>query len=171
MASSKATEAPSSRLPGTLTKLPALPTGGRIEKRALTRRQPPASSKSRIIYVSSRTPFMAVVKRTRRQLDAALQTVGAAPKFASVHSRVEALKRAGGDDDADGAVVTVMGTGRAVEKTLAVASWFEQQGDCLVEVRTRTVGTIDDVVVEDEDVEDVSRLRKLSCLEVSVKLK
>ncbi|KAK7408200.1 hypothetical protein QQX98_009667 [Neonectria punicea] len=189
MASSKATAAPSSRLPGTLPKLPPIPSGtvprtpltavpvdsprlagAHIEKRALTRRQPPASSKSRIIYVSSRTPFMAVVTRARKQLDASLQTVGAAPKFASVHSRVAALQRTA-SDETEGAVVAVMGTGRAVEKTLAVASWFEQQGDCLVEVRTRTVGTIDDVVVEDEDVEDVSRLRKMSCLEVSIKLK
>ncbi|KAH7013631.1 Rpp20 subunit of nuclear RNase MRP and P-domain-containing protein [Ilyonectria destructans] len=171
MASSKATDAASSRLPGTLTKLPPIPNGARVEKRPLTRRQPPASSKSRIIYVSSRTPFVAVVKRVRKQLDASLQTVGAAPKSASVHSRIQALERMGGEIQGDGGVVTVMGTGRAVERTLAVASWFEQEGDCLVEVRTRTVGTIDDVVVEDGDVEDASRLRKMSCLEVTIKLK
>ncbi|KAH7161263.1 Rpp20 subunit of nuclear RNase MRP and P-domain-containing protein [Dactylonectria macrodidyma] len=171
MASEEATKAASSRLPGTLSKLPRIPQGGRIEKRPLTRRQPPASSKSRIIYVSSRTPFMAVVKRARKQLDAQLQTVGAAPKSASLHSRVQMLERAGGETNGDGGVVTVMGTGRAVERALAVASWFEQQGDCQVELRTRTVGTIDDVVVEDEDVEDASRLRKMSCLEVSIKLK
>ncbi|KAI5467837.1 Rpp20 subunit of nuclear RNase MRP and P-domain-containing protein [Mariannaea sp. PMI_226] len=170
--SSTETPAPSSsRLPGTMEKLAPIPSGARIEKRPLTRRQPPASSKSRIIYVSSRTPFMAVVKRVRKQLDASLQRVGAAPKNASVHSRVEALKRAGGETRGEGSVVAVMGTGKAIEKTLAVASWFEQQGDCLVEVRTGTAATIDDVVVEDADVEDESRLRKLSYLEVSIKLK
>ncbi|RSM11875.1 hypothetical protein CEP52_002811 [Fusarium oligoseptatum] len=69
---------------------------------------------------------MSVVKRARKQLDASLRTTNAAPKHASVHSRIEALKRAGGSD-ADSAEVKVMGTGRAVEKTLAVASWFEQE--------------------------------------------
>ncbi|KAF7549768.1 hypothetical protein G7Z17_g6155 [Cylindrodendrum hubeiense] len=154
-----------------MASMEATEAGGRVEKRPLTRRQPPASSKSRIIYVSSSTPFMAVVKRVRKQLDTSLQTVGAAPKNASVHSRIQALERTAGEIQEDGGVVVVMGTGRAVERTLSVASWFEQQGDCLVEVRTRTVGTIDDVIVEDEDVENESRLRKMSCLEVSIKLK
>ncbi|KAM5348829.1 hypothetical protein ACJ41O_008652 [Fusarium nematophilum] len=166
MAPNKASET-SSRL--------TLPTGARIEKRPLTRRQPPASSKSRIIYVSSKTPFMAVVKRVRKQLDASLRTTDAAPKNASVHERVRALERtaaAGGGAGGDGAIVTVMGTGRAIEKTLAVAGWFEQEGDCEVEVRTSTVATVDDVVVDgDGDVEDESRLRKLNCLEVSIKFK
>jgi ribonuclease P/MRP protein subunit POP7 len=116
---------------------------------------------------------MAVVKRARKQLNASLQAPGAAPKNASVHARVEALKQqtASGETRGEGSVVTLMGTGKAVERTLAVASWFEQEGDCLVEMRTRTVATVDDVVVEDGDVEDESRLRKLSCLEVSIKLK
>ncbi|KAF4963359.1 hypothetical protein FSARC_8609 [Fusarium sarcochroum] len=164
------TEAPkANKVPGTLTKLPPIPQGSRIEKRPLTRRQPPASSKSRIIYVSSKSPFMAVVKRVRKQLDASLKTTNAAPKHASVHSRIEGLKRTSGGD-VDSGVVTVAGTGRAIEKTLAVAGWFEQEGDCEVEVTTGTVGTVDDVVADGEE-EDDSRLRKLSCLEVRIKLK
>lgn len=117
---------------------------------------------------------MAVVKRARKQLNTSAQAAVAAPKNASVHSRVEHLKRQvnnAGEADADKAVVKLMGTGKAVERTLAVAGWFEQEGDCCVEVRTRTVATVDDVVVEDGDVEDQSRLRKLSCLEVSITLK
>ncbi|RSL67699.1 hypothetical protein CEP54_003059 [Fusarium duplospermum] len=168
MASKQTSKAPKKTY-GTLEKLSSISNGDRIEKRPLTRRQPPASTKSRIIYVSSKTPFMSVVKRARKQLDASLRTANAAPKHASVHSRIEALKRAGGSD-ADSAEVKVMGTGRAVEKTLAVASWFEQEGDCEVEIRTGTVGTVDDVVVEGDE-EDESRLRKLSYLEVSIKLK
>lgn len=175
---------------GTLVKLPPIPKGrhtaqshiscqtsnshpgAKIQKRPLTRRQPPASSKSRIIYVSTSTPFMSAVKRVRKQLDQGLRSSAAAPRNASLQSRIQALERQ--QDDAgssEGAVVTVMGTGRAVEKTLSLASWFEQQGDCRVEMRTKTVGTVDDVVVEDGDVEDESRLRKMSCLEVVIKLK
>lgn len=113
---------------------------------------------------------MAIVKRVRKQLDSSLQKNSAAPKYASVHSRIEALKKSNPPKGQEGSV-TVMGTGKAIEKTLSVASWFQQQGDCDVEVRTKTVGAIDDVVIEDEDVEDESRLRRVSCLEVLIKLK
>jgi ribonuclease P/MRP protein subunit POP7 len=117
---------------------------------------------------------MSAVKRVRKQLDGAMRstaTSGVAPKNASLHNRIEALRRSGGNGRDDGPVMTVMGTGKAIEKTLSVASWFEQQPDCAVSVRTRTVGTVDDVIVEDEDVEDSSRIRKLSCLEITVQLK
>ncbi|KAH7197946.1 Rpp20 subunit of nuclear RNase MRP and P-domain-containing protein [Fusarium flagelliforme] len=154
---------------GTLNKLPSISEGSRVEKRPLTRRQPPASSKSRIIYVSSKTPFMAAVKRARKQLDASLKTTDAAPRGAPLHSRVENLKKTAGGA-VESAVVTVMGTGKAIEKTLAVAGWFEQEGDCEVEIKTGTVGTVDDVVAEGDE-EDETRLRKLGCLEVRIKLK
>lgn len=68
-------------------------------------------------------------------------------------------------------MVTVLGTGRAVEKTLSLASWFEQEGDCNVVLRTRTVGTVDDVIVDEGEGEDESRVRKMSCLEVVITLK
>jgi ribonuclease P/MRP protein subunit POP7 len=112
---------------------------------------------------------MAAVKRARKQLDASLKKTDAAPKFASLHARVESLKQTGGEAT-DSGVVTVMGTGKAIEKTLSLASWFEQEGDCEVEIKTGTVGTVDDVVAEGDE-EDESRLRKLNCFEVRIKLK
>ncbi|KAK5991292.1 hypothetical protein PT974_09572 [Cladobotryum mycophilum] len=146
--------------------------GARIQKRPLTRRQLPASSKTPVIYVSSNTPFMSVVKRTRKILDKALRNNSAAPKNATLHSRVEALKR--DSSGADGTVVKVIATGKAIEKVVGVASWFQLQGDCVVEMRTRTVATVDDVIVADDGgfgAEDENRLRKLSGLEVSISLK
>jgi ribonuclease P/MRP protein subunit POP7 len=182
MASQQPGKDSSKQVPGTMVKLAPIPDGARVQKRALNRRQLPASAKSRIVYVSSSTPFMSAVKRIRKQLDAALRSTatssagpgaGLGRKEPSLHDRVEALRhsRGGGDGGGDGPVVTVMGTGRAVEKTLGVAGWFQQQPDCVVELRTRTVGTVDDVIIEDEDVEDSSRIRKLSCLEVIVRLR
>ena len=121
---------------------------------------------------------MSAVKRVRKQLEAGGSSRhggsgGPVHKNASLHSRVEALKRGGGDGDdaASAAVVTVLGAGKAVEKALQVASFLAQQPDCRVEVRTRTAGTVDDVVVAEDDGEDESRVRKMSCLEVSVTLK
>ncbi|KAM3461357.1 hypothetical protein MY5147_009939 [Beauveria neobassiana] len=176
---------------GTATKLDPIPQGSTLRKRPLIRRPLPASSKDRIIYVSSSTPFMSAVKRARKQLDRSLKSGGssqAARKNASLHARIESLKRdverdssrsRSSDNEAYGASVTLLGTGKAVEKTLALASWFEQQPDCRVAVRTRTVATVDDVVTgaepggaaAEQEEEDESRLRRLSCLEVVVSLK
>ncbi|KAL6826251.1 Rpp20 subunit of nuclear RNase MRP and P domain-containing protein [Trichoderma camerunense] len=167
--------APSELVPGATSKMAPIPQGARIQKRPLTRRQLPASSKTPVIYVSSNSPFMSVVKRARKFLDKDLRSNTSAAKNVSLHARVEALKRGNGSGTARGAVVTVMGTGKAIEKTLNVASWFQQQGDCVVEIKTRTVGTVDDVVTGDADdafgADNESRLRKLNCLEVAISLK
>jgi ribonuclease P/MRP protein subunit POP7 len=147
------------------------------------KRQLPASASSRIIYVSSSTPFMSAVKRVRKKLNASLRastSTRAAPRGASLHSRIEGLKRDADNSNKDKdksksetEAVTIMGTGKAVEKVVSLAGWFEQQGDCEVEIRTRTVGTVDDVVMasDEEEAGGDSRVRKMSCLEVSVRMK
>ncbi len=168
--------------------------GSALHKRPLIRRSLPASSKDRIIYVSSSTPFMSAVKRVRKQLDRSLKSGGssqAARKNASLHARIESLQRdvergassARSANDEYGATVTLVGTGKAVEKTLSLASWFEQQADCRVAVKTGTVATVDDVVsavgepameaaeAAEQGEDDENRLRRLSCLEVVVSLK
>ncbi|KAF9875121.1 hypothetical protein CkaCkLH20_07387 [Colletotrichum karsti] len=130
-------------------KLPRLPEGTRIQKRALARSQQPISSKSKLIYVSSSTPFMAAVSRVRKQLDRSIKGNVPSTKGMSLPQRVDLLHRDGGTKTEGEAVV--LGTGKAIEKVLSVAAWFTEQRDCEVEVRTRTVGTVDDVVVEDDD--------------------
>ncbi|GJN69347.1 ribonuclease P/MRP, subunit POP7 [Purpureocillium lilacinum] len=182
--------------PQDFKKLPPIPKGSKVQKRPLTRRQLPSSSKTPVVYVSSSTPFMSAVRRVQKYLDRSLRNAtAAAPRNASLHARVEGLRRraaaasattasgqsrgsaaaggADGGDDADpGATrVTVMGTGRAVEKVLGVAGWFEQKGDCVVALRTGTVGAVDDIVAENGEAEDESRIRMVSCLEVVVSLK
>lgn len=118
---------------------------------------------------------MSTVRRVRKQLDKPIRSRGGvapARKNATLHSRIEALKHAAAHDGDDSNVtVTIMGTGKAVEKVLAVAGWFEQQVDCRVELQTKTVATVDDVVVDDGGDEEESRVRRLSCLEVKVSLK
>lgn len=114
---------------------------------------------------------MAVVSRVRKQLDKALKGNVPSTKGMSLPQRVDLLHRDGGTK-AEGEAV-VLGTGKAVEKVLSVAAWFEEQGGCDVEIRTRTVGTVDDVVVEEDDdgFGGESRVRRVSCLEVTVKLR
>lgn len=129
-----------------------------------------ASATAPVVYVSSATPFMSAVKRVQKHLDASLRRATAASKT-SLHARVEALKRRD-PVDTGATAVTVAGSGRAVDKTLRLAGWFEQRGDCVVELRTATVGTVDDVRLEGDDgADDESRVRRLSCLEVVVRLK
>ena len=73
----------------------------------------------------------------------------------------------------DAGEVLVLGTGRAIEKVVNVASFFQKQRDCAVQLRTTSVGAVDDVVVDGEEdfpSEDV-RARMVSCLEVSIKLR
>ncbi|KAG6013497.1 hypothetical protein E4U41_005058 [Claviceps citrina] len=165
---------------GSVLKLGPIPKGARVQKRPLLRPQLSSSSKSPTIYMSSQTPFMSAVRRVRKLLTRSIRSVCAAPnKHASLQSRIEALKRgtnttAGevGEVGARPLVVTVMGTGRAIQKTLSLASWFEQDGDCEVALRTRTVRAVDDIVVPDGDGGvDESRVRNVSCLEVRVSLR
>lgn len=112
---------------------------------------------------------MSAVKRVRKRLDKAAAGASGPPgKKASLGSRIEAMKK---DGTEGGSEVVVLGTGRAVEKVLGVAGWFEDERDCAVEIRTGTVGTVDDVVVEEGAVEDESRVRKLSCLEATIRLR
>ncbi|TWU71501.1 hypothetical protein ED733_001860 [Metarhizium rileyi] len=154
-----------------IKKNPPISHGAKIQKRPLNRPHMPASSKAPVVYVSSHTPFVAAVKRVRKLLTKSLGNTAAAPKNASVHMRVQALRHSTNTayGIASPTAVTVLGTGKVVEKTLRVAAWFEQQGDCDVQLRTKTVGTVDDVIVEGGD--DLSRVRRVSCLEVVVTLK
>ncbi|KAH8170027.1 rpp20 subunit of nuclear RNase MRP and P domain-containing protein [Sarocladium implicatum] len=162
---------------GTITKLPSISKGSRIQKRPLNRRQPPSSSKSHIVYISTRTPFMASVQRVRKILDKAhLSHQNNAAKHTSLAARIQGLEReaaaAGSKNGEKKVEVLVTGTGKALEKVLSVAAWFEDQGDCEIEVRTGTVGTVDDVVDGDDgEEEEESRVRRLSKLEVVVRLK
>ncbi|KAB5528954.1 Rpp20 subunit of nuclear RNase MRP and P-domain-containing protein [Coniochaeta sp. 2T2.1] len=207
-------------------KIPPLSKGSRIQKRPLHRRTPltldrvdidgyasPSFYNSRsgcvrtptCVYVSAKTPFMAVVKRVRKALEngsgAPKSTKGlpltarvAALSTGSSRNHITAGQDGTGDSSTDGCEVIVLGTGKAIEKTLNVAAWFQRQSDCRVSLRTRSVAAVDDVVVgggksadgdwdadadpddadaepEGDEVEDSTRTRMVSCLEVAVRLR
>jgi ribonuclease P/MRP protein subunit POP7 len=67
--------------------------------------------------------------------------------------------------------VIIKATGKAIERCLQVGLWAMQQEDLRVEVRTSSVGAVDDVVEDDGDGEVESRVRRVSCLEVGVRLR
>ena len=77
---------------------------------------------------------------------------------------------------AGGEEVVVKATGKAIERALQVAVWFQGQEDVLVRVRTGSVGAVDDVVLrgggEEGEVEvEESRVRRASVLEVGISLR
>jgi ribonuclease P/MRP protein subunit POP7 len=145
---------------------------------------------------------MAVVKRVRKALEGGngqARSTRGLPLTAQVAALSTGAGRGGGQDgNAESAggkrEVVVLGTGRAIEKTLNVAAWFQRQPDCRVNLRTRSVAAVDDVVLgtgdeeskevdpeeadgemEEEgdaaDVKDYARVRMISCLEVAVWLR
>ncbi|OBR08282.1 hypothetical protein CH63R_07047 [Colletotrichum higginsianum IMI 349063] len=167
------TDDPRQKKRSRVEKLPRLPEGSKIQKRALARPQQPVSSNSRYICVGAKCSFMSVVSRVRAQLDRSLKHTAPSTRGLNLNQRIDLLHRDGGTKGRDGEAV-VLGAGRAVERVLAVAAWFEEQSDCVVEVRTKTVRVVDDVVLEGEEeggFEDESRVRKVSGLEAIVRLR
>lgn len=68
-----------------------------------------------------------------------------------------------------GEEVILKATGKAVERLMGVAAWFQGEeggGKYRVVVRTGSVGAVDDVVGEEG--EEGSQVRRVSCLEVGV---
>ncbi len=67
--------------------------------------------------------------------------------------------------------VVLIGTGRAIQKTMEAGAAFSQRKDLLVTPRTFTVQGIDDIINDDDaaDVEDTSRVRNISGLEIGIR--
>lgn len=74
-------------------------------------------------------------------------------------------------DGERGEEVVMKGTGKAIEKVLQLALYWQGEKDVRVQVRTGSVGAVDDVVgKESGEMEDGSRVRRVSCLDVGVRL-
>lgn len=115
---------------------------------------------------------MSVVSRVRKELDKSFGSNRLTSRNMNFSSKIDALKQAGATQG-DGKVVVIMGTGKAIEKTLSIASWFSQQSEYEVGIKTKTITTIDDVVAADENAagDEETRRRNLSGLVVEVSLR
>jgi ribonuclease P/MRP protein subunit POP7 len=104
----------------------------------------------KIVYVSTKTPFMSAVKRTQKLL---LQ----AEKRATANINLEDSRKTEKQILDELAKVSekreevlVKATGRAIEKALSIAKWFEEkEAEYSVRVKTGSVLVVDDIV-EDE---------------------
>ena len=83
--------------------------------------------------------------------------------------------------------VVLKATNRAIQNVLGLALYFQGQDDCRIEIKTGTVGVVDDIIVDDtatnddgaespgdgDDCEDLpeSRIRKATVVEVAITLR
>ncbi|KAH6629981.1 Rpp20 subunit of nuclear RNase MRP and P-domain-containing protein [Chaetomium sp. MPI-SDFR-AT-0129] len=150
---------------------------------------PPRASHTAVLKVSSGASFMSLVRRARKILDrrATAMTMGSgrtggAKGVPSLAARVAALggDAASGNGSGSRSVgfvtdglddVLFVATGRAIEKAVELACFFQRERELIVLMRTRSVKAVDDVVAADEeaDVEDGVRVRNLSSLEVGIR--
>lgn len=153
-------------------------TGSRITKRPLL--HPPVaaprtgSSNPKIVYVSASSPFISTVKRVRSYLSeiekrsststAKIDLLGSATDREKLNRIISEPE----DQGSKGEAVMVKATGKAIEKALQIALYFQGQNDCEITLKTGSVGAVDDF--EEGGVEG-SRVRRTSMLEVGIKLK
>lgn len=170
----------SSKLPNGPAKLSSLPKNSKIHKRPMNRGRvfnrggAPLSPKQPIIYIATKSPFMGIVSKIRHALDRAPSS--RSTKGLPLAARMAALNSPAPSSDRVQDEVLVRGTGRAMAKALHVAAWFGKQNEYVVSVRTMSLETVDDVVVDDDGAGDEggfaaegeSRTRMVNCLEVGI---
>lgn len=152
-------------------------TGTKIQKRPLLH---PAIASARagaqtakVVYVSAGSPFISTTKRIRKYLaEIDKRAMGKFSLLEDGNDR-EKVRRAGKGRDAASEEVLVKATGKAIEKALQVALYFQAQKDCMVKLKTGSVGAVDDVIAEEGQEEEVpdTRIRRTSMLEVGISLR
>ncbi|MCJ1467909.1 hypothetical protein MMC07_006534 [Pseudocyphellaria aurata] len=169
------------------------PKNSRIQKRPMI--HPPISSPyagadhPKVVYISSKTPFVSAVKRVRKLLSLIeKRSVG---KVDLIHrkdgdkQKLEASEMEGPSQrEKEPEEVLLKGTNRVIEKVLGLALFFQGQEDLNVRLRTGTVGVVDDIVMvakpsdateghqkEEEKESPETQVRKISMLEVAITLK
>jgi len=165
------------------TKGPRISKSARIDKRPLV--HPPVSSAragaqvQKVVYVRANSPFVSVIKRVEKFLREADRRAMGNLKTSKLEDMIKKSR------DGQQEEILVKATGRAIEKALHIALFFQGRDDCVVRLRTGGVATVDDIIPKetngastgdgdmDEDAEDMpeSRLRKVAMLEVAISLK
>jgi ribonuclease P/MRP protein subunit POP7 len=91
----------------------------------------------------------------------------------AIKSIEDGIEKARGEGEGRGKGEEVMlkATGKAIERLLGVALFFQGEEGVKVEFRTGSVGAVDDVVEKENGTETgESQVRRVSCLEVAVRL-
>jgi len=148
----------------------------KIQKRPLLHPAIPSprtsSTSPKIVYISASTPFISAVKRIRTLLSHIENRASGPVDFSSGPTQALAQISAGikKRSEANGEEIVIKGTGRAIEKVLRLATWWQGQDDVKVVLRTGSVGAVDDIVGEEGE-EEGSRVRRTSSLELGIRLR
>lgn len=163
------------------------PAGATVHHNLIGPREP-SSSKAFRLYITPKTPFRSITTRVRKQLNKILRTASAvnphqaataqiAKRGASdLSRRVRALQQTHGSGIGleTSREVVVLGTGRAIEKVLSIAAFFQNQKDCEVKLRTTSVPAVDEVLAnggnDNAGEREEARARMVSCLQVHIRL-
>ena len=147
------------------------------------------ADRQKVVYVSTKTPFISAVKRVRKLLDEIdKRSTGKIDLVDGKGSDKQKLRKLGERNNAstgkEPEEVVMKATNRAIQNVLGLALFFQGQDDCRVRLRTGTVSVVDDIVEsaipkgpeteerEDEEEElPESRVRKASFVEVAITLK
>ncbi len=138
---------------------------------------PPRATYTKIIRVTSTASFAGLLRRVRDALENGQEKTKGLPLTARVaamgmerDTRNQGRQTSGAIEDRYDDVVLI-GAGRAIQKTMEVGAVFTRRKDLCIVPRTSTITGIDDIinVDEDADVEDSSRLRYISCLEIGIR--
>ncbi|KAI9842958.1 MAG: hypothetical protein M1837_006695 [Sclerophora amabilis] len=115
------------------------------------------ASHEKAVYVSASTPFIAAVKRVRKFLDniekrsrqSELRS-SSGKDLNTIEPNHAPAKKKGHEPEE----VVLKATGKAIERALELALYFQRQPDCRVVIRTGSVGTVDDIVYAREPGDD-----------------
>ncbi|RKF58713.1 putative alba domain containing protein [Erysiphe neolycopersici] len=166
---------------------------------AITSRNTSSPTSPQIIYISSKSSFIGTIKRVRVLLDRIRSrsfggSGGGGGKYPRKDNLSSLLPLSQNDNDninTNDVLLTTLSkaiqeeerkgnkirneevrlkaSGKAIEKGLRLAAWWSSQSDVKVQLRTGSTGAIDDIV-DDEGVEEGSRLRNISYLEVVIQV-
>ena len=126
------------------------------------------ASQQKVVYISANTPFISATKRVRKLLSLIdKRSMGTVELLNGKGSDKQKLRALGEQENAgkrrDPEEVVLKATGRAIEKALGLALFFQGQEDCRVMVRTGSVGVVDDIEkVEKPGIGDETPIHALS---------
>ncbi|MCJ1370227.1 hypothetical protein MMC20_001439 [Loxospora ochrophaea] len=178
-------------------KLRRLPKNARIRKRPMLHPPIPSpytgANQPKVIYVSTKTPFVSAVKRVRKLLSLIEKRSYKSDNLVDGKGSDKQKLRAITDREKEPEAVILKATSRAIEKVLGLALYFQGQEDCTVRLNTGGVGVVDDIVVtegptgsdipselvheeaqsqqEEQDDLPETQIRKTSMVEVQVTLR
>ena len=183
---------PDSKLPFQMRQSKLIIAAHQLRKRPPHRPAIPSpyvnASSPKVVYVSSTTPFMSAVKRVRHLLSLvekrSLGRINLGQKASDRHLLAVLKAEQERKDRGEHEAVTVKGMGKAIEKVLQMALFFQDQADCAVQIRTTSLNVVDDIVEKERDEnydaaslnkgeEEIPTIqtRKVSVLEVAVRLR